>query len=69
MSTELKTKPTGASVGALLRTVEDQQKREDCVRLVSIMKEVTGSEPQMWGESIVGFGTYQYSKVRKRPRG
>jgi hypothetical protein len=24
------------------------------------MKQVTGEEPEMWGESIVGFGSYRY---------
>ena len=24
------------------------------------MREVTGAEPQMWGDSIVGFGSYHY---------
>jgi hypothetical protein len=24
------------------------------------MKQVTGEEPEMWGESIVGFGSYHY---------
>jgi hypothetical protein len=57
---ELKTKPSEASVEDFLNGVADEQKREDCFSLLAMMKEVTGLEPQMWGDSIIGFGTYHY---------
>jgi hypothetical protein len=57
---ELKTKPSEASVEDFLNGVADEQKREDCFSLLGMMKEVTGLEPQMWGDSIIGFGTYHY---------
>jgi hypothetical protein len=55
---EPKTKKTDASVEAFLNSVADQRKRQDCFVLVDLMSEVTGSEPSMWGDSIVGFGSY-----------
>ena len=56
---EPKTKPTGADVAAYLNGVADERKRQDCFVLVDLMREITGSEPSMWGDSIVGFGGYQ----------
>lgn len=46
MST-LKTQPNDADVGAYLNRVSDKKKRADCFTILEIMKEVTGSEPQM----------------------
>ena len=58
---ELKTKETSASVEKFLNNVADEQRREDCFRLLEIMKAATKAEPAMWGTSIVGFGSYQYA--------
>lgn len=55
---ELKTKPTDASVEAFLDTIPDETKRQDSYTLLAMMQEVTGFKPRMWGESIVGFGSY-----------
>lgn len=57
---ENKTKPTDQNVEQFLSAIEDQQKREDSFKLLALMKQVTGMEPQMWGSSIVGFGLYHY---------
>lgn len=57
---ELKTKPTNASVEVFLNKVADEARREDCFAVAHMMEEVTGSKPQMWGEAIVGFGSYHY---------
>ncbi len=55
-----KTTANDQSVEQFLNTVEDEQKRKDSFRLLELMKQVTGMEPQMWGSSIVGFGSYHY---------
>ena len=57
---ELKTKPTEADIEAFIDQVNDEQKRDDCRRLIMIMSEISGESPKMWGPSIVGFGTYHY---------
>lgn len=57
---DLKTKPTDESVTAFLDSVEDKKKREDSYAVMELMCEVTGEEPKMWGDSIVGFGSYHY---------
>lgn len=57
---EPKTKPTKASVEKFLNQVPDETRREDCFKVAKMMEEITGYKPQMWGPSIVGFGTYRY---------
>ena len=56
----LKTKVNDADVVAFINALEDDQKREDCWRLLSIIKGITKLEPKMWGKRIAGFGNYIY---------
>lgn len=56
----LKTQPTDNSVTDFLDSVEDEQKRADAYTIMELMREVTGEAPQMWGDSIVGYGSYHY---------
>ena len=63
---EPKTRPTGSSFSAFLRTVADEDRRRDCLAVVKIMTEATRAEPRMWGPSIVGFGTYHYKYASGR---
>jgi len=55
-----KTRPTGASVSALINAIEEPQRRADVRKVAAMMKTATGSRPKMWGESIVGYGSYRY---------
>lgn len=57
---EPKTKPTSKSVEKFLNSVKEEGRREDCFAVAKLMEEVTGFKPQMWGEYIVGFGSYHY---------
>jgi len=47
-------------VEEFLAGVADEQRREDSRRLCTMMQEITGESPAMWGASIIGFGTYHY---------
>ena len=51
---------SGRSVEEFLAGVPDEQRREDSRRLCTMMQEITGQPPTMWGASIIGFGTYHY---------
>ena len=53
---ELKTKRNGMSVENYINAIADLQRRADCRIIIELMKRITGDEPKMWGESIVGFG-------------
>ena len=57
---ENKTKPTDQSVEAFLNSIPGAQKRADSFVILELMRRSTGIEPKMWGESIIGFGSYHY---------
>jgi hypothetical protein len=57
---EAKTRPTKESVTKFLNQIPDAGRRDDCFTVAKIMEQITGSKPQMWGPSIVGFGSYHY---------
>jgi hypothetical protein len=58
---EMKTKRNKKSVQKFLKGLENRKRAEDAMVVVEIMKEVTGLKPEMWGEFIIGFGTYGYT--------
>jgi hypothetical protein len=57
---ELKTKKNDASVEAFLNAVPDESKRQDSYVLLEMIRQASGEEPSMWGDSIVGFGKLRY---------
>lgn len=65
---ELKTKETGASVAQFLAGIDDQQRRKDCKAIAALMQKATGAKPKMWGDSIVGFGDFEYVNSTKKPQ-
>ena len=54
---ELKTKKTDASVADFLNDIKDEETRQSCFEIAKMMKQLTRSEPKMWGPSIIGFGS------------
>lgn len=54
---EPKTQRNDADVGAFLASVADPRRRADAQAVCALMTEVTGERPEMWGTSIVGFGS------------
>jgi hypothetical protein len=57
---QLKTRQNKASVATFLAAVDDPQQRADAKKLSKMMRDATGSRAKMWGDSIVGFGSYHY---------
>lgn len=55
-----KTVATQGDVLAFINSIEDERQREDAKQIMSMMVDLTGEEPTMWGTSIVGFGSYHY---------
>jgi hypothetical protein len=55
-----KTIPNEQKVEEFLNAIEDEQKRKDSFTVLELMQQITGLEPQMWGTSIVGFGSQHY---------
>ena len=58
--TENQTRPTGASVNAFLKSIDDPQKVADSRILIAMMREATGEPAKMWGPAIIGFGSVHY---------
>lgn len=63
---ELKTRENDGDVLAFLNAVPDESKRGDAQRVMAIMREVTGEEPRLWGDNIVGYGHYHYKYASGR---
>ena len=65
---EPKTKMTNASVTGFIDSIEDDQRRKDSRGVLAVMRKITGKRPKMWGESIVGFGSYRYKYASGQER-
>ena len=63
---ELKTQKNDGDVKAFLDGVEHDKRRTDSFKVLALMEEVTGEEPKMWGDSIIGFGSYHYKYASGR---
>lgn len=63
---DLKTQPSDASVDQFIQAVADEQRRQDAIALLALMKRITQQEPQLWGGTMVGFGRYHYSYASGR---
>jgi len=63
---EIKTRLNDNSVEDYLNGVDNERKRSDSFKILELMREVTRLEPQMWGDSIVGFGSYHYKYASGR---
>lgn len=59
MSKANKTQKTKASVSDFLNDILPEPKREDCLKILEMQRQITGLEPKLWG-SIIGFGDYHY---------
>jgi hypothetical protein len=63
---ELKTKPTANSVESYLNNISEENRRQDAIAIIDLLKDVTASQPVMWGEKIVGFGDFHYKSASGR---
>ena len=68
MST-IKTTPSDASVIDFINAQPDAGKKEDSRALLDLFAKVTGEQPQLWGSSIIGFGSYHYKSERSSQEG
>lgn len=57
---EAKTRLTANPVSDYLASIQDDSRRQDCEKVISLMENITGCPPQMWGPAIVGFDSYHY---------
>ena len=63
---ELKTQQNDGDVDAFLDSVENETRRHDAFAIKDVMTRISGEQPKMWGDSIVGFA-WRWICVRSRP--
>ena len=63
---ELKTQPNNKNVIEYLNSIDNEKKRADSFAILTLMQGITGEEPVMWGESIIGFGLFRYKYASGR---
>ncbi|MEM7267740.1 MAG: DUF1801 domain-containing protein [Pseudomonadota bacterium] len=59
---DMKTVENDADPAAFLASVENRGRAEDAAAVTNMMARVTGLPPRMWGDSIIGFGAYDYKR-------
>ena len=64
--TTLKTRPNTGKVRAFIDTISKDSRRQDCTTLLQLFEQVTQQQAVMWGEKIVGFGSYHYKYASGR---
>lgn len=57
---ENKTARNDADPLEFIARLDNPQRQEESRELLNLFKQRTGEEPVMWGDSIVGFGSYDY---------
>ena len=57
---DIKKKQNDASVEVFLNSVTDENKRKDSFTILQMMKKVSGAQPKMWGDSLIGFGNRRF---------
>jgi Domain of unknown function (DU1801) len=61
MASKNKTTATEINVmDFIVSYVDSEQKRTDSLHLLELLRAWSGFEPQMWGPTIIGFGSYHY---------
>lgn len=58
---ENKTKPTQVSVDDFIAAVSHPTRRADAETLDAMFRRITGWAPRMWGPTIIGYGSYDYT--------
>jgi hypothetical protein len=66
VKSENKTQPTKTSVREFISNIEDEQMQKDCKALCKFMERITGEKPVLWGDAIIGFGSYHYKYASGR---
>ena len=66
---ENKTKQTTDNVMDFIQAVADENQRSECMTLLKLFKKITKTEPAIWGNGVVGFGSFHYKSERSKQEG
>lgn len=58
---DLKTQQNEGDVDRFLESVENERRRREAFEVKDLMTRLSGEEPKMWGNSIVGYGRRDYT--------
>ena len=61
-----KTKENTGDVSAFLDGVEHPTRQADAKLLLDMFTRITGKDAKMWGDSLIGFGSYHYKYATGR---
>lgn len=61
MAYEPKTHRTDVDPAEYCRSLPTERRQREGARLLEIFGEVTGEEAVMWGPTMIGYGTYEYT--------
>lgn len=64
--TTLKTRPHAGNVREFIDTISKDSRRQDCLTLLAVFEHITQKKAVMWGDKIVGFGSYHYKYASGR---
>lgn len=59
---DMKTTETDSDPISFLARHENRGRAEDARTVMEMMQRITGQPPRMWGDSIIGFGSYGYAR-------
>lgn len=63
---ENKTAPTNVDPRSFIAGLDSDRRRAEAFELLELFEERTGEKPIMWGDSIIGFGSYDYEYTSGR---
>lgn len=66
---KIKTLANDSSVEVFIDKIEDENKKQDSIKLIEVYESVTGHPAIMWGTSIIGFDSYHYKSERSSQEG
>jgi hypothetical protein len=58
---ENKTQPTDVAVADFIAAVDHPTRRADAEVLDAMFRRLTGWQPRMWGPTMIGYGSYDYT--------
>lgn len=59
----IKTQANDGNIEEFLAEVRNQRRVADARTVMAIFEEITGTAPQMWGPSIIGYGSQPYTNT------
>lgn len=56
-----KTEATEVSVAEFIAAVPEERRRSEAGVVDALLRRITGEDPRMWGPTIIGYGSYDYT--------